>query len=58
MGRNEFYAWVDQASRELSEKRADDPGSWKGTEEDDWWIRAREKLRQAREGGSYSDRGA
>lgn len=58
MGKNEFYLWVDQAARELGQKQADDPGSWEGTESDDWWMRAREKLREAREGGSYSSRGS
>ena len=58
MGKLEFYLWVDQAARELNQKRADDPGSWAGTEEDEWWIKARDKLRRAREGGQYSDRGA
>lgn len=47
MGRHEFYAWVDQANREQNAGVADDPNSWKGTDEDEWWQKAREKRDKA-----------
>lgn len=43
MGRREFYAWVEQAEREITAQSADDPHSWKGTDEDEWWQQARQR---------------
>ncbi len=43
MGRNEFYAWLAQASRETQGEKADDPNSWRGVDQDKWWQDAREK---------------
>lgn len=43
MSRREFYAWVAQADREANGEQADDPGSWSGTDQDEWWQEARRK---------------
>lgn len=50
MGRRQFYAWVDQAHRELGQHQADDPHSWAGTDDDEWWQQARERRRKAQGG--------
>ena len=47
MGKREFYAWVDQAAREIGKKTANDPHSWEGTDEDEWWQRARRERDEA-----------
>lgn len=47
MGKREFYAWVDQAARELKKVKADDPHSWQGTDDDEWWVKARQKRDKA-----------
>lgn len=39
----EFYAWVDETARQTGQVKADDPGTWEGTDEDPWWQQAREK---------------
>jgi hypothetical protein len=45
MGRNEFYAWVDQVYREQqAEAEAND--SWAARDQDPWWQQAREKRRR------------
>lgn len=49
MGRREFYAWVDQCAREQKKVKADDPHSWQGTDDDEWWQEARERRRQAQQ---------
>lgn len=43
MGRNEFYAWLDQAMRERDGEKADNPDRWDGVDQDPWWQAAREK---------------
>lgn len=50
MGRNEFYAWVDQAHRESEGQKADDPHSWRGVDADEWWQAARERRERQRRG--------
>lgn len=47
MGRREFYAWVDQAAREQSKVKANDPHSWDGADEDEWWQEARRRRDEA-----------
>lgn len=43
MGRREFFAWVDLAFEDMHGTKADDPHSWEGTENDEWWARARQR---------------
>lgn len=43
MGRREFYAWVDQAHRELAAGR-ETPDQW-GDRQDPWWQQAHQKAR-------------
>lgn len=42
MGRNEFFAWVDQVNREQDAK-AEQADSWEGSKQDDGWQKMREK---------------
>lgn len=46
MGRREFYAWVDQCHKEVIEASEESPDSWRNTEKNSWWERAREKRRK------------
>ena len=42
MGKREFYAWVDQAYREIErESKGASTDSWEGADQDPWWQQAR-----------------
>ena len=43
MGWREFCGYVDAMYKQLKGETADDPYSWRGTENDPWWQAVRAK---------------